>query len=169
MISGRSGNVRTSATEQVKQIREEHRRMLDHADAFLKLHPYLNELMDVMFCHEEGYEWVELGCHKDVSDIQHRFEIIFLDVEEFNYQISVGKTEWDCQAGTPIPVSKRLASFNEPVCRGETSSKVQVTRQQLIEFLLQEGFLGHLNAHEQAELAAGNLQMIPPVTPRESL
>jgi hypothetical protein len=49
---------------------------------------------------------------------------------------------------------------------GEERSKVQVTRQELIGFLQKEGFLDHLSAHEQAELIAGNLQMIPE-RPRE--
>jgi hypothetical protein len=160
-MSGRSGDGGTSATEQVKQIREEHTRMLDHADAFLKLHPYLNELMNVMYFQEDGHEWVELGCHQDVGGIQHRFGIIFFDSEESNYQISVGKTEPDCQTGEPICTSKMLASFNEPVFEGETPSKVQVTPQQLIEFLRQEGFLDHLSGHERAELAVGNFKMIP--------
>jgi hypothetical protein len=146
-----------SATEDIKRIREEHTRMLDHADIFLKLHPYLNELMHVLYFQCEHGEAVELGCYKDVDGFQRRFEIAFLAFEEFCYSIHVSRPgenggRWYLEG---------LASFNEPVSKGETPSKVPVTSQQLIGLLQKEGFLDHLTAYEHAELIAGNLQMIP--------
>jgi hypothetical protein len=139
------GFTRMNATEDSQKLRNKCTRLVDYADEFLKLHPYLNELMSMQYGeYHEGGECVWLVCLKKATEPYCfiEFHIIFRDAENFNYRIT-GEDD------------SELAS--------ETS---KVTPQQLIGFLQKEGFLDHLTAHEHAALVAGNLQMIPE-RPRE--